>query len=77
MILYSKNTSQFFMEIYLMYPTIILNRKTESLMGGYNSTTKISVNLFNFVLTNNPLYLILEFGIIFGIGIKIIDKEIK
>lgn len=74
MILFSKNTPQFFMEVYLILPTIILGRKTSSLMGGHNRTTKININLFNFCLTRNPLYVILEFGIILGFGIKIIDK---
>lgn len=75
MTLFKRNSPEYYAEVYLTFPTFIIGRKTESLLGGDNSTTKINVNLFNFNLTRNPLYIILEIGLIVGIGIKIIDKD--
>ena len=75
MILYSKNTNNSSIEVYLTYPEIIWKKKSSTFRKGSQEDTKINVNLFSFKLTTQVKYFILEIGVIFGIGIKVIDKE--
>lgn len=69
-----KNTPEYFIEIYLILP-VFIRRNSESILGGVQKDIKINLNLFTFNLTRSKQYFMMEFGILFGVGIKIIEKE--
>lgn len=73
MVIYRKCHPEYYAEVYLLLPTFMVSRKIQAI-GGDQRDTKINLNLFTFNLTQSPLYVMMEIGIIIGLGIKIIDK---
>lgn len=75
MVLFKKNCPEYLVEFYLKLPRISLRNEVASINGNH-CETKININLFNFNLTTSKKYFIIEVTVIFGIGLKVIDKEI-
>lgn len=70
----SKSSQEYSVEFYLILPTITWKRKTLTYRNTTESTTKLEIPI-KFMLTNNKSYFILELAFIFGLGLRLIDKE--
>lgn len=75
MIIVSKDTPEYSVELYFITPVFIWNKKSPAFRGGEESTTKININLFSAELTSQQNWFMINLCLVFGLGIKIITKE--